>query len=210
MRRASSRQLSVTGSSDPLLGAAGDRLNASQQVSRSKHVSLAQQLEQIKAHGTDAFIRAISPHKEPIFAHGKKHWKVSHHQTSSKASLDSTAPPAASTAGPKQWENARKVSVMVSSINKMHPGGGGHADSAASLMQPAPPTGARPSSHNTSSGNPRADGRSTRPQVSALAAVAAMSATSSLDSPSPTTSPRPVEAVAPREERKANTAADVS
>jgi hypothetical protein len=214
-RRASSRQLSATGSSDPLLGAAGDRLNAAQQVSRSKHFSLAQQLEQIKTQGTDAFIRAISPHKEPIFSHGKKHWKVNHHQTSSKASLDSTGPQSNSSTGGKPWEGVRRASVMISTVHKMTPGALGHGptDSAASLLhpallQPAPPSGARrPSrSQNAASGSPRQDGRSPRAQVNASATTT----TKSLEVLSPVSSPRPAETVVPREERKANTKEDVS
>jgi hypothetical protein len=202
---------------DPLLGAAGDRLNAAQQVSRSKHVSLAQQLEQIKTYGTDAFIRAISPHKEPIFAHGKKHWKVNHHHTSSKASLDSTGPQSSSSVvgggTSRPWENMRKASVMISTVHKMMPGAHGHGptDSAASLLHPAvPPAGSRrPSSvSNALSSNPRQNGRSPR----ALMSAATASATKGTDALSPAaTSPRPAETVSPRAQQKAGgTKEDVS
>jgi hypothetical protein len=172
-------------------------------------VSLAQQLEQIKTHGTDAFIRAISPHKDPIFAHGKKHWKVNHHQTSSKASLDSSGAQSSTQApGGKPWQDMRKASVMLSTVHKMIPGLHGPTDSAASLHHPAPPASARPSSHNTTSGNPRLDGRSPRAQVNPTAT--ATTAPKGPEVLSPTNSPRPAEPISPRDQHKSNKNANVS
>jgi len=70
---------------DPALSAAGDKANATQ---RGKNISLAQQLEQIKSQGTDAFIKSITPHKEPIFPAGKRNWKgqAPSHQQQHRAS----------------------------------------------------------------------------------------------------------------------------
>lgn len=89
-RRSSSRLLSV-GANDLALAAAGDKLQATQQATgRAKHVSLAQQLEQIKSQGTDTFLKSIVPQKDPIFPAGKRTWKAQNsHQSPQKMAGDS-------------------------------------------------------------------------------------------------------------------------
>lgn len=99
---------------DPSLGAA---MSASQQ--RTKNLSLAQQLEQIRSQGTDAFLKSITPHKEVIFPAGKRNWKgpASSHQqqhrassgdlreSASSQSLDATKPhrPSVTKPGSAAW-----------------------------------------------------------------------------------------------------------
>lgn len=226
-RRTSSRLLSVTGGTDSALGAAGDRAAAAQQ-GRNKQVSLSQQLENIKVQGTDSFIKAITPQREPIFPYGKRNWK----QSTKYPQMDSasTLPLGSPLPGAKGWDGVRKASIMVSASRKLsmlgaltsgnQQGGNGAEAGLGSAAQtqvqpsprpqvPAPPSAPRPSSASTAGGggNPRTQqGRSSgvagRPGVTL--SIPAPDRTHSTPprqsgrAPSSPSSPRQAEPVTPR------------
>lgn len=218
-RRTSSRLLSVTGASDSALGAAGDRAATAQQ-GRNKQVSLSQQLDNIKIQGTESFIKAITPQREPIFPYGKRNWK----QSTKYPQFDSVSPPP----GAKGWEGVRKASILVSASRRLSVVGGltfgtqqGVSDAQAGMgstaqlqlpgraQQPAPPTAPRPSSASTvggggGGGNPRTQRRSSgvgvAGQPGVTLSVPALSTPPRQPSKAPSSppSPRPAEPVTPR------------
>ena len=114
-RRNSSRLLSGTAITDPLLSAASDKLRATQQQHtkyRTKNLTLLQQLEHIKAQGTETFLRAIAPPKESTIPFSRKNWKQSYHNTTTGTSSGT-----GSTSSLGAF--ARRVSISNAVVKKM-------------------------------------------------------------------------------------------
>lgn len=155
-RRNSSRLLSGTTITDPLLSAASDKLRATQQQHtkyRTKNLTLLQQLEHIKAQGTETFLRAIAPPKESTIPFSRKNWKQSYHNTTTGTSSTSSL-----------GAFARRVSISNAVVKKMAataPGNStegvqtnnnnNNSSNSSSQHRAVPPSSPRPSSSSSNS-----------------------------------------------------------